>query len=620
MDEQDFTLLNFFIKNDSVSLPELTGKFDVSKRTMLKRIHKLNEDLAQKAVIQNNGERFYIFVADFQYINSLQSSKLKESLDLNDPVKRQAEIMLELILNHDYVVLDDLSEKLNVSKGTLNADLRNLKHRLLSYPAQIVSSTNRGIKLTVASAYVYGVLLKNFVSEYCDIEADKFQQGTDFSKFYQAVEQAKTNQREKNELLRNAQLVNLLHKAGIRMTAEIPSYLQVLDLAKIAPLIKSCNQTLGAKLTITEIRFLFAHFTVYANSFLSQSKLQTAIAQVRKVYLAIIKKVKQEIDISLNFELVFEQIRYHLVFMINRSVFGIQTDDLLSEEVAEKYPVALDLAMLTTQHFEEALSLRIPQVENDYLSIYYQMALSEQEDLTVKNKVAIVGPVSNSVRHFIAKQMNDIFADQIEVVSYMSVSDFSQNQGSYLMVFSNMPLEVAGNRAPVVRINSIFRKEELKAKVQVFQIKEQIDSGNCNFKLEFLDSKLDYFTATEMMIQNEINNGRLNQSFLDSWREREERAANIFKNGIAIPHVVDNSNYRQILLKIGVFNEEITYKGQKVRLVFLIGIPRRLNQELNKVLTEVYDFIFTVSQNQSVYRNLLNFDQNDSFAQLTEGI
>src|SRR5699024_10625841 len=118
----------------------------------------------------------------------------------------------------------------------------------------------------------------------------------------------------------------------------------------------------------------------------------------------------------------------------NRSVFGIQTDDLLSEEVAEKYPVALDLAMLTTQHFEEALSLRIPQVENDYLSIYYQMALSEQEDLTVKNKVAIVGPVSNSVRHFIAKQMNDIFADQIEVVSYMSVSDFSQNQGSYLMV------------------------------------------------------------------------------------------------------------------------------------------------------------------------------------------
>ena len=202
----------------------------------------------------------------------------------------------------------------------------------------------------------------------------------------------------------------------------------------------------------------------------------------------------------------------------------------------------------------------------------------------------------------------------------MSVNDFSQSQGSYLMVFSNIPLEVAGNRAPVVRINSIFRKEELKAKVQVFQIKEQIDSGNCNFKLEFLDNKFDYFTATEMMIQTEINEGRLNYSFLDSWQEREERGSNIFNNGIAIPHVVDNSNHKQVLLKIGVFNEGTTYKGQKVRLVFLIGIPYKLNQELNKVLTEIYDFIFTVSQNQSVYRNLLNFDRKRSFTQLTEGI
>lgn len=620
MDEQDFMLLNFFVKNDSVSMSELTGKFDVSKRTMLKRIHKLNDDLENKAAVLSNGERFYLYVADFQYLNSIQSNKLKESLDLNDPVKRQAEIMMELVLNQDYVVLDDLSEKLNVSKGTLNVDLKNLKKRLSSYPAKIVSSTNRGIKLVVNNNYIYGVLLKNFVSEYCDIEANEFQQGVDFSKFYQKIEQAKINQHQKIDLLRNAQLLNLLFQVNIRMTDVIPSYLNVLDWTKISSMVEVCNQSLDTKLTKTEIIFLFAPFTVYANSFLSQGKLQSAITQMKKVYLTTVEKIRQEIDISLNFEQVFEQIRYHLVFMINRSVFGIQTDDLLSEEVAEKYPVALELALLTTKHIEATLSLKIPQVENDYLSIYYQMALSEQKEETVKNKVAIVGPVSDSIRCFIAKQMNDIFADKIEVVSFIGSNDFSRSQDNYLMVFSNMPLEATENRAPIVRINSIFRKEELKAKVQVFQIKEQIDAGNCNFKLEFLDSKSNYFVATEKMIQTEVDNGRLNQSFLDSWHERETRGSNIFKNGIAIPHVVDNSEHNQILLRIGIFSDETTYKGQKVRLIFLIGIPRKLNQELNKALSEIYDFIFTVSQNQSVYRNLLNFDQSDSFVQLTEGI
>ncbi|GAJ26573.1 sorbitol operon transcription regulator [Liquorilactobacillus sucicola DSM 21376 = JCM 15457] len=122
------------------------------------------------------------------------------------------------------------------------------------------------------------------------------------------------------------------------------------------------------------------------------------------------------------------------------------------------------------------------------------------------------------------------------------------------------------------------------------------------------------------MIQAKIKSGSLSADFLKSWEKRERQGSNVFENGIAIPHVVDNSDNERILLNIGVFDTDVKYQDRKVRIVFLIGIPQKLNHQLNKVLTQVYDLVFAVANNRNIYNNILDYDQQRALTQITEGI
>ncbi|UQS81911.1 HTH domain-containing protein [Bombilactobacillus folatiphilus] len=622
MNDQDYVLLNFFLKNDSVSISELMGEFNVSKRTILKRIQKLNEDLSQRAIIRHHGVRFYLVIQDFQYINNLQSGKLKESLDLNDLSKRRAKLVLQLIFSTGYIVLDDLAESLSISKGTLNSDLKSFRQVLYQdkYPAKLISATNRGIRLVVDHNYVYGLLLKNFVSDYYRLDQNYYVQTKAGQQIQKALDDLKLTENSKTEILKNFVILKKLIQTNIRMKEMITNYLDVLDLTKLKPLIVACNQGVGCCLTKTEIYFLLQILSVYANSFVCNSKLQIALMQVQKIYSLTLTNIGQELDVTLDFASAYEQIKYHLIFMINRSVFKIQEDAFLSEGLAANYPIASELALITTHIFEQQLDLTISKSELDYLTIDYQMALNKQKSSSAENKVAIVGPVSNSIRHFVAEQMNDIFADKIQMVSFEDDAAFRRTQEHFLLVFSNYPLQMVKSQTPVVRISSIFRKEELQAKIKIFLLMEQIEAGNCTLQLCPLNGQQGYLQATEAMIREEIARGRLSKNFLDLWKKREQQTVNVFSHGIAIPHVVDDTGHKQVLLKIGLYNQAIVYARKQVKIIFLIGIPKQLDTALNKTLSEIYDFIFIVSHNEGIYQNLLHLTPGAPLTKLMEGI
>ena len=66
-------------------------------------------------------------VEDYARLAKFQTHYLKTTLDFNNPLKRQAYILLMLIKPKGYMLLDDLSEYLMVSKGTINRDIKEIK-------------------------------------------------------------------------------------------------------------------------------------------------------------------------------------------------------------------------------------------------------------------------------------------------------------------------------------------------------------------------------------------------------------------------------------------------------------------------------------------------------------
>lgn len=615
MDIQNYSLLKYFITNDSLTLMELTTQFQVSKRTMLKYIQSLNLELKGIAEIKENHKRYYLKVIDFKRLTSLQTGFLKQSLDLNDPLKRQAYIVLTLIKAQDFIVLDDLADELMISKGTLNRDLADLKQLLQGYQAQVISVPSKGIKLQVQHDFNYALLLK-FVSNYY-----AFDELLAKSTLKQTLPADLLSEHTLALVENNLAILQVLVQTQHRLREPIAFYQEITYRAQFQKLIQTTSDLLNVQLTETEIQFLCYPFNLRINRATNESLTEDRLVWLKQLFDNVEIKVKSEIDSRLEFDHVFEQIKYHLLFMLNRVIFHVQTDNLLSNEAVGKYPIALELATATAQGLSKQVQVEIPEAEVNYLVIYFEMEIEEQNSQRLQQKAAIVGQVSRSIKRFIIRQLNDLFQDSIEVVSFATERELIQSNERYLIIFSNRPIQIWNQTTPVVRINSVFRTDEMLCKIQVAQVEEAIAHSWCDFQVTTLDATLGYYAGTERLIETEIDRGRLNQNFLKAWQRREKETNNVFENGIAIPHVIDDSPAaKSILLRIGIFKQPVKYQNRPVRFIFLIGIPQKLDQNLNRTLSQLYDLIFMISRQPSLAANLLDYDDTQPLTQITEGI
>ena len=618
LDSQGFRLLKYFIVNDSITIDELIANEHVSKRTMTKYIQELNDDLDGIAQVHRKQQRYYIRVNDYQQLAKIQTGQLKRNLDFNDANKRYAYIIDRLIRADEYITLDDLAEGLMVSRTTLNRDIKDLRNQLDEYQAEIFSMTSNGIKLKVSKEYEVPILIENFVYDYYPTQLlAKIEKRANLKLLYEELHIETQTQVQFEKKLTS---LYLAIQDGYRIEHKIPFFPRLWDNGgSISRLINIFEVIVGTKLTSYECDYLLSPLTFKANRLLSRELVEKEARNNYQVF-ELVKK-KNTFDIALDFKHIYEQIKYHLLFLINRSLFHFKVPTILPDNVVDQYPLANDLAVLTIHVLEKKLNVNIDKVEISYLAIYFEMELEENKAGTVQTlEVAIVGQIGESVIRFIQHRLEDIFEDEIAVAVFKNVEQLDKQNAHYLLIFSDKPIRYYDQATPVVRISAAFRANELRNKLQVSFIEKAISSNLCEFTYQSLHSKDGYLCATEKMIQSKIKEGSLNASFLKFWKKREQQGSNVFENGIAIPHVMDNSDNERILLNIGVFDSDTKYQDRRVRIVFLIGIPQKLNHQLNKVLTQVYDLVFAVANNRDIYNNILDYDQQGPLTQITEGI
>ncbi|MDG6770355.1 PTS sugar transporter subunit IIA, partial [Lactiplantibacillus plantarum] len=196
----------------------------------------------------------------------------------------------------------------------------------------------------------------------------------------------------------------------------------------------------------------------------------------------------------------------------------------------------------------------------------------------------------------------------------------NQDNGRYLLIFSDQPIVYHDETTPVVRISAAFRTNELRGKLQVSLVEKAISNATCQFDLWKFNHDTDYLTAVETMIDARISDGHVDSRFKSRWLECEQRGISVFEKGIAIPHVVNEKDTPEILLQVGVYDQPIKYLDRTVQMIFLIGTPNNLDQELGQVLTQIYDLVFLASNNVNIYDRLIDYNVDANLLQIAEGI
>ncbi|MDF7638624.1 HTH domain-containing protein [Lactobacillus sp. ESL0791] len=611
MNSDLFYLLNLFIENGSMTSQEIAYYCQVTERTVATRVQNLNEILGNRANIFKKVKRYQLVINNYSEFTNLETKFLKGELDLNDQIKREAYILDLLIKKKDYLTIDEIADQILISRTVFNGDIKQIRKILKEYGGKIISKQGKGIKIVFNSEYQLLFAYRNLIVQHISKSS-----WTKLSnEFAERTEKLALNKETSMQITENLVALYTVKNYGYDLKSMPEKFVRLWDDSSLVNSLNSVCSCLITDLTQVEKEFLLSPLNLYKNSSISAKAVQEMFAQnLRLLFLPLSKELARY---HLNFEAIYERMKWHVLFSINRELLKEKVSEILPQDISKKYPIALELSIKLADLIFKEYQIEFSKNEINYLVVYFEIFLEEQPtNLTDRINIAFVGNIRGSVKQFIIEKLEKIF-ENLKITDFASLSEIKNSQQKFLLVFSNEPFLLADTQ--VINIGTALRQEALSAIVQTSIIEHFISQNLCSFNTYKVKAK-SYFAATEQIIDKEIANGELREDFKENWSEREKYTNNIFSNGIAIPHAIDSSGKKRILLSVGIIQNKLAFKNRDIKLIFLIGIPQIMDNKLIDVTSRIYDLIGNISRNEVLFRNIIKYDNSKSFLQITEGI
>ncbi len=611
MDNSLYRIIRTLIENGPTTTDELAYLEDVGNRTIENRIKDLAEILEDTADINKHGNTYSLAIHKYDEFLKIETRFLKGALDLNDPSVREMTIINSLLNKKDYVSIDQISDEVGLDKRVINHTLTSLKERLGYYTASIDNKRGMGLRIDFQNEIFSLLLLKNiYQANRRYLDSDAFKQNKAL------IEATLLDPKIITKIALNLTAFETIRKNRGKIIDPIPNFIPMWDANNqdLKKLISSITDKYN-DLSKSELEFILYPLNLYKNQYLDSKIIEQVFLSNKQVIQGSLNK--SLVHYRLNADIVYERIKWHVLFLINRTILHEQVTGVPPKNISEKYPVAFEFALSLAHLIEEKYNVKVNINEINYLVLYFEMAIEKLVDKRqdTATSLAVIGNYRSSVKKFIVTQLENIFPNSnVDIVD--KKDDLSANK-NYLFILSQKLFRY--DSIPVFNINVLFREDALNIIAVIALIERYIEENKVTVIRHDLQVK-SYYGLVKELVNLLVSDGQLTADFYERWTKREKKSNNVISNGIAIPHAVDSSGKPRVLLSFGIVKQRVTYNKTRLKLIFLIGIPAKLDDSLVEVTSRIYDLISMVSRNQVLFENAENYDNNQSFIQMLEGI
>lgn len=588
-DRLSFILSNSQQKN-VMSIDELAEALSVTERTIRNDVGALNQELRNIAEFQLKKGRYLLRVYREDDYQEFLQTFCKEQKQLDTPQNRAKMLGTILINAIGTLKMDDLSFQLNISRSTLVNDLDRLRVTLEPYRLLIKGKPNNGIQIYGTEWHKRLYILQKDNHFYKTQQTlkksvkDLIQQFTVENQIAESTELEFT--RYIRVVLARAERHPLLENEFDQQSIVTSDEFERVD-NFANKLKKLCGMTLSSSerafLTIPILGRRSPVNILDSTSVIVPAALLHLIKDIKK-------QVKKELNIDLDFKKIEKELAYHLMFMLNRLVFGVEIHNSLIHEVQEKYPLACEIANIAYDVIDRDYHIQVTETELSYLAYYFGISIVENEDKTKQlRRVAIVCDTGRGSARLIALQLDKILPQNVEKGLFSSTMASAQALESYDIVFSTVPLS-EDIQKPIIQVNDIFDERKLAREInRRFALNNlQIGSNKkddsiinhlmSEDKFFILSEQKTYAENIKMMANQLAKMKYVDAQFKTRLVEREQKRQTIFDHGIAFPHAIHRAN-SDIVFSIGVFHHGMHEGKNFVQIVFLLGIPESHHNE-----------------------------------------
>lgn len=572
-------ILEFLVAKGQATEMQLSHLIKASEQTVRSVMTQLNQALEDVAVIMRDKKMYRLVIKDYDELALLLGGGIKAIADFNSSDKRIAYICKVMIELGGYILIDDIADELVVSRGTIQKDLRKLGQLVTLYDGQLESKPNCGVRL-LASEFGKRLIFLNHVYDYYQYEL-KFDSDF-FDLLDNLYDKLKLNQIQVTTFERELLLSINRIQAGHIIETEIDNYCNLVNHNEFLNdfFIKIENK-LNRNLTQYEQDFMAYPLNMNNNFPFDATRIDFAF--INRLIHQIVMDIDEEYPIQMNQTTLFEALKFHVTFLLNRTRFQYQEKNIFFKSIQNRYPFAYQLAEIAKESIKKVTGLVISDIELNTLAIYFELSLSKVRIDSTK-KVALIANVGTAAKQMLYLQIRAILGEDI-VITELTEEAANQDFSEFMVVFTTVSLKAISSNVMEIQVANLLDDDFITTRLRTLKNSILLDKSKVRMTMTHLNQ-----TYSENLIQmmgDLEQQGKVDSQFAERILARNQTASTIFENTFAFPHTI-NVGSSDIVLSIGLAPKD------EISLIFMLAVPENLLPNWESDLVKVYDMIFEI--------------------------
>lgn len=609
MKNRQYKIFQSILQNNGLSLQELMDNYDVSKRTIYYDINEINYEIKEYGKIENLNRKF-IYLGDERIY-----AKYKIKSDISSDVEYRHRYIIEKIFTDTFSTIDEISEDLLVSKGTIFNDIKEIKDYLHLENIDLVFNKKYQLKaeeLIIRDAYINYMYLDQDLINYVDpriLEVNK--RGglhlTDYSISLLSKFVIFTDSRIKSG--------NKLKDTSLYDDAKNFSYYEILkdvmnydedELKYLAAFVASMTKLKSDKLN--------SNIKKFVNELIHNFEKYAAVVIQNKDDFA--KDITRHLSSSY----------YRLKFK-----FPIYNGSL--KDIKKDYSYLMDLVKMSVKNTNNEVFSEMRESEIGFLAMYFGARVESFSRR--KNSVVIVCPNGRVISKMLESQLYN-YLPTINIVGVVSIHELDEMSVKFDYIISTVPLEKYKNVILVkpvltphnisvlyeklLNINSVIDEDGINQIIDIVkdyaEIKDEEKLKKALLETLIYKNEAIRKADTKIMLSQVLDENRIRKiEKVSDWNEAINIGSEILlkeasveksyvedmiesienlgpyvviSDGIAMPHAKYKYNVSRVDISILILEEAVDMKGKDIdTFIILANLDNNDHIQMLSVLTDI---------------------------------
>lgn len=626
-------IIDYFILHPSKKIPllKLVNKFKVSDRTIRNDINRINDIILKKnttiRLFRSEGYALSSTSIDCFYNWWNYQKKTDTISSLVTPEDRQEHLIYIFLYQKKSYSLDQLIQKLYISKNTFYSYLKNIRSLFHDYDLKILNRPNIGFEI-LGTEYdkrqaILSLLIKknleNYVLGFSKVEYELFKDVDldllkDTEKYYlKEYKILESDYFHKNVLSTLALSINRIKNGFLldKIPIDTPKPLKKVEFS-FDSLLNKLETIFNCYFSDKEKKYLYlnllTNFPKLVDNSYNLIKINT---EAKNIVLDLITSIQKNSSYNLlNDTILQENLTAHISSFISLGKYKADRINPILDTIKSSFPLAYDLSLVNLKKIEEKYSLDFSEDEIGYIALHLLSSLERsKKDKIHKLRVAVVCDSGLSMSKLIILKLEKNYPESISIIGSYSYIEIKENGVSNVdLIISTIPLKKSNIPVKTISINNLDRDiVNLKSSIRDYHLNDSyLNELFKSSHFHIIDTPALKSDIISRMCESLVLDNYVPDDFYESVIERENIESTAIDQNIAIPHPMALIS-KKTIISVAIIPNGVNWGNENyVNFVFLFSVNKQDFEKMDKI----YEILLLFLENNTYQQQLLS---NSSF-------